>query len=164
MCARGGAACNGGNLESRRCATLRSRGHTRWCVGVGRAPEPPPPYMLSLSHPLRRACPGDNYKYSRATCGSAACAAVISTIDDTTLSSLKTGFIVSPRPRAGGSVYALQARVNECALVCGRACKRGCGDTDAHADAIGATRAGLRRAARQRWAKGVCKQHNSNEL
>ena len=50
----------------------------------------------------------------RAQCGKAACAAAISSIDDAALSLMKTGFAVSPRPaaRAGGCVFALQARVH----------------------------------------------------
>jgi hypothetical protein len=38
-------------------------------------------------------------QYSLSTCGNAACAAAISSIDDATLSLMKTGFTVSPRPQ-----------------------------------------------------------------
>jgi cysteine-rich repeat protein len=49
--------------------------------------------LHALYHiPPRRACPSKNDKHSRATCGNAACAAVISSINDATMSSLKTGF------------------------------------------------------------------------
>jgi hypothetical protein len=64
---------------------------------------------------------------------------------------MKTGFTVSlapPAARAGGCVLALQARVHESAL--GRAAGRAKGGVSG-ADA--ATRAGLRRAARQRLAE-----------
>ncbi len=44
--------------------------------------------------PPRRACPSINDKYSKVTCGTSACAEVISSIDDLTLSLLKTGFTV----------------------------------------------------------------------
>ena len=59
--------------------------------------------------------------------------------------------------RAGSSVNALEERVNESAL--GRA--KECVVTLMR---LGPSRAGLRRAARQRCAKGVWKQHNRNEL
>jgi hypothetical protein len=38
-------------------------------------------------------------QYSSSTCGNAACAAAISSIDDAALPLMKTGFTVSPRPR-----------------------------------------------------------------
>lgn len=68
-----------------------------------------------------------------------------------------------PAARAGGSVKTLQERVNESSL--GRVAER------AKEGAVTVTlmllvppRAGLRSAARQRFAKGVWKQHNSNDL
>ena len=63
--------------------------------------------------------------------------------------------LAPPAARAGGCVFALQARVHESAL--GRAggrVKGGVGGADA------ATRAGLRRAARQRLAKGLHSRRN----
>jgi len=50
----------------------------------------------------RRACPGtadQPPRYSQATCGNAVCAAAISSFDTATLSLMKTGFTVSPRPQ-----------------------------------------------------------------
>ena len=59
----------------------------------------PTTHSLSTLHalphiPPRRACPSINDKYSKVTCGTSACAEVISSIDDLTLSLLKTGFTV----------------------------------------------------------------------
>ncbi len=44
--------------------------------------------------PPRRTCSG-----GPSTCGNAACAAAISSIDDAALDKMKTGFTVSPGPR-----------------------------------------------------------------
>ena len=50
--------------------------------------------------PPRRACPDtEGHPHSPSTCGNAVCAAAISSIDDETLSLMKTGFTVSHRPR-----------------------------------------------------------------
>jgi uncharacterized protein YPO0396 len=66
---------------------------------------------------------------------------------------METGFTVSPRPRR--VLYALQARVHESAL--GRAAGRA---KEAVGGADAATRAGLRRAARRRWAKELYSLRN----
>ncbi len=54
------------------------------------------------------------------TASGTACAAALYSIDDMTLSLMKAGFTVSPRgraaARAGGCVYARQARVHDSAL------------------------------------------------
>ena len=66
---------------------------------------------------------------------------------------MNTGFTVSPRPaRAGGCVFALQARVHESVLGCaaGRA-KEGVGDLTR----LGPPGAGLRRAARGQSIEGI---------
>jgi hypothetical protein len=90
-----------------------------WCY-----PLSTPPSVLNLTcslyhFPPRRVCTG-----GPSTCGNAACAAAISSIDDATLSLMKAGFTVSPCPaeRAGGCAYALQTCVHESAL--GRAAGR----------------------------------------
>jgi hypothetical protein len=67
--------------------------------------------------------------------------------------------LAPPVAREGGCVLALQARVHESAL--GRAAGRAKGGMWG-ADA--ATRAGLRRAARQRWAKGLYSLRNLFQL
>jgi hypothetical protein len=74
----------------------------------------PSPSVLDLTcsvyHiPPHRACPGAQ---SPATCGNAACAAAISSIDDATLSLMKTGFTVSPGPRRVLVLARIQARVH----------------------------------------------------
>ena len=46
----------------------------------------------------------------RAQCGNAACAAAISSIDDAALSSMKTGFTVSPRPRPVPAVVCCRSQ------------------------------------------------------
>jgi hypothetical protein len=80
-------------LAAERCANVRAR-----CLVLPFVGPPPPPVLdltCSVYHiPPRRACSG-----GLSTCGNAACAAAISSIDDAALSLMKTGFTVSPRPR-----------------------------------------------------------------
>ena len=110
----------------------------------------------SLCHiPPRRACrPSQSPTGPSAylpSCGSA-CATVISSIDDATLSLMRTGFTVTPRPRrAGGLVYALQARVHESKL--GRAAEpaKGCGGDLTQ---LGPPGAGLRLSAQGKSTSG----------
>ena len=97
----------------------------------------------SLYHiPPRRACPNTMGQNSSSTCGNAACAAAISSIDDATLSLMKTGFTVSPGPRRVLVLARIQARVH------GRAAGRAKGGYGG-SDAAGPLRAGLRRATRR---------------
>ena len=60
--------------------------------------------------PPRRACPDTEGQYSPSTCGNAACAAAISSFDDATLSLMKTGFTVSPRPRRVPAVVCSRSK------------------------------------------------------
>ena len=99
----------------------------------------PSPSVLDLTCSVYRIpphrCPGDwRGAQSPSTCGNAACAAAISSIDDVALDKMKTGFTVSPGPRGAcwwSRVRAPCACAREHARACGRACKRGYGGSDA---------------------------------
>ena len=88
-------ACHAGMRQMRECASA--------VFGVTLCR--PSPSVLDLTcsvyHiPPRRACPdGPTGPDGASTCGNAECAAAISSIDDETLSLMKTGFTVSHRPR-----------------------------------------------------------------
>jgi hypothetical protein len=83
-----------------RCANVRAL-----CLALPFVDPPPPSSTCSVYHIPPRSgvglCAGgfDNAPESRSTCCNAACAAAISSIDDATLSMMKIGFAVSPRPR-----------------------------------------------------------------
>ena len=107
-------------------ATLAST-DARWCErGVGGLWNPLSLLDLtcSLCHiPPRRACPCETGSATEsATESASACAAAINFIDDMTLSLMKAGFTVSPRPRR---VLAVACTRSKC--VCTRACTKGSG-------------------------------------
>ena len=85
-------ACHAGMRQMRECASA--------VFGVTLCR--PSPSVLDLTCSVyhispRRACSGN--APSPSTCGNAACAAAISSLDTATLSLMKTGFTVSPRPQ-----------------------------------------------------------------
>jgi hypothetical protein len=99
----------------------------------------------------------------RAQCGNATCAAAISSIDDATLSLMKTGFTVSPRPRRVPAVARTRSkRVYMRALsgVQKRRAKEGMGDLTR----LGPPCAGLRRAARGQSKEGIWSLRNLLQL
>jgi hypothetical protein len=114
-------------------------------------------YVPPHSH---RACSSGTWNgtaFVPKSCGNPECASAISSINDTALSLMKTGFTVCLR-RVLAAPCTRSKRLYMRALsgvrpVAGRA-KRGVGGADA------ATRAGLRRAARRRLAKGSHKLRN----
>ena len=124
--------------------------------------DPSSPSVLDLTCSVyhispRRACPGtadQPPRYSQATCGNAVCAAAISSFDTATLSLMKTGFTVSPRPQR-----VLAGACTRSKRVCRSLRERSGVLQGVQKGVWGALtrlappRAGLRCSARQRFAK-----------